>query len=312
MDTITYLKYSVNQYLNTKKQLKVNPKQVSNLKKELMETMEYLSAVQSQRSDYNSTDDFLGKVIGGYKKKEVTLIAGLPKSGRTVLLINCLKQHNTNLFPSLFFSTRLSNRELGIMFICSGFKLDISKLLSRKLDKSEVDIFDSDKIKFLSKYDNIYINDTVPLSLNYIKKQLKHLKTIGFLDLMIIDDIGLTCFNETNFLNNKSRFKKIIKSLSILAKEDDIHIILNMRLENRLVEINKEPDLNNDAFEKVRLIEKYVNNIVIVNRGKKSINDKTKTGDGEFIELIPYKTSLEKKIIKRYQYLSRFGLIVEK
>lgn len=312
MDTITYLKYSVNQYLNTKKQLKVNPKQVSNLKKELMETMEYLSAVQSQRSDYNSTDDFLGKVIGGYKKKEVTLIAGLPKSGRTVLLINCLKQHNTKLFPSLFFSTRLSNRELGIMFICSEFKLDISKLLSRKLDKSEVDIFDSDKIKFLSKYDNIYINDTVPLSLNYIKKQLKHLKTIGFLDLMIIDDIGLTCFNETNFLNNKSRFKKIIKSLSILAKKDDIHIILNMRLENRLVEINKEPDLNNDAFEKVRLIEKYVNNIVIVNRGKKSINDKTKTGDGEFIELIPYKTSLEKKIIKRYQYLSRFGLIVEK
>lgn len=198
------------------------------------------------------------------------------------------------------------------MFICSEFKIDISKLISRKLDKSDYDIFDSDKIKFLSKYDNIYINDTVPLSLNYIKKQLKHLKSIGFLDLMIIDDIGLTCFNETNFLNNKSRFKKIIKSLSILAKKDDIHIILNMRLENRLVEINKEPDLNNDAFEKVRLIEKYVNNIVIVNRGKKSINDKTKTGDGEFIELIPYKTSLEKKIIKRYQYLSRFGLIVEK
>jgi len=312
MDTNTYIKYSVNRHLNTKKHLKVNPKQVTNLKKELMESIEYLSAVQDQKGDFRSTDDLLGKVIGGYKKKEVTLIAGLPKSGRTVLLINCLKQHNTNLFPSIFFSTRLSNRELGIMFLCSEFKLDLGKLLSRKLSKTDFDIFDADKIKYLSKYDNVYINDTVPLSMTYIKKQLKHLKSAGFIDLMIIDDIGLTCFNETNFLNNRTRFKKIIKSLSILAKKEDIHLILNMRLENRLIEINNEPDLNNDEFEKVRLIEKFVNNIVIVNRGKKSIYDKSKTGGGEFIELIPYKTSLEKKVIKRYQYISKFGLIVDK
>lgn len=311
MDANTYIKYSVNRYLNTKKHLKVNPKKVTNLKKELMESMEYLSAVQDQKGEFKSTDEFLGKVIGGYKKKEVTLIAGLPKSGRTVLLINCLKQHNTNLFPSMFFSTRLSNRELGIMFICSEFKLDLSKLLSRKLDETDFDIFDSDKIKFLSKYDNVYINDIVPLSLTYIKKQLEHLKSIGFLDLMIIDDIGLTCFNETNFLNNKTRYKKIIKSLSILAKKEDIHIILNMRLGNHLVETNKDPELNYDVFEKVRLIEKYVNNIVIVNRGIKSINKETIAETEEFIELIPYKTSSEKKIIKRYQYLSRFGLIVD-
>lgn len=46
MDTNTYIKYSVNQYLNTKKHLKVNPREVINLKKELIETIEYLSAIQ--------------------------------------------------------------------------------------------------------------------------------------------------------------------------------------------------------------------------------------------------------------------------
>jgi len=192
-------------------------------------------------SGFNNLD----KLIQGFQKSDLIIIAGRPSMGKTSLSLsiatNIIKISKT---PILFFSLEMSQEQ--IMYRLLSMETNINQLKLKSGQLSKIDWIKLNKIiQIFSKFP-FFIDDRVNLTIQDIRSQIK---TILFeqneLGLVIIDYIQLMQNSELKTENRVQELSKITRALKTIAREFNIPIVglsqLSRNVENR---IDKKPILS--------------------------------------------------------------------
>lgn len=170
------------------------------------------------KTGFNDLDNIV-KIKGG----DLIVIASRPAMGKSTLAINILR------------NVAIKEKKPVLLFSLENSKETIINKLSirNSMDAS------------------IFIDASVPQTINNIFKKSCELKGIENIELIIIDYLQLIQFNKNKVLSRDNEIKEILKMLKTLAKKLDIPIIITSQLSRKPEERNdKRPvitDFNNTA-----------------------------------------------------------------
>ena len=170
----------------------------------------------------------LDKLIRGLRKKTVTIVAGLPGSGKTTLGLQ-IAQHVacSGAGVGMVFSLEMPEEELGNRALASIGSIDL-----RRLDDGQLQ--DDDWPRLTSAVNRImdaplYISDKSGLTVARIRSICRQVKRKHGLDVVVIDYIGLIGSDGKAF-NRTAELGKISTGIVNIAKELEVPVILLAQL----------------------------------------------------------------------------------
>ncbi len=165
---------------------------------------------------------------GGFRKGELSIIAGRPSMGKTSFAAQLAGTASKNKKHVLFFSLQNSAEHLFKYIACAGADIDRFKLKINRLTANEKELLE-EEISNLSKTD-LVIDDTPALPVNEI-----YLRSIMFAqqaqrrehkaDMIIIDSFNLIRCGEMQ--------TDILRRLKELARTLDVAVIVTLCLNRR-------------------------------------------------------------------------------
>ena len=184
----------------------------------------------------------LDKVLNGFQKSDLILLAARPSMGKTALALNIgLNAAGRGKVVGIF-SLEMSKLQLGKRILSSTSKVESQYLNTGNLTDADFEYI-LDAIKKLEDY-RVYIDDTAGISLIEMRQKARRLKHERGLDMAIIDYLQLMSGSE-RFENRQQEISEISRGLKALARELDIPIIALSQL-SRNVELRaeKKPQLS--------------------------------------------------------------------
>lgn len=170
----------------------------------------------------------LDKLIRGLRKKTVTIVAGLPGSGKTTLGLQ-IAQHIacSGAGVGMVFSLEMPEEEIGNRALASIGSIDL-----RVLDNGQLQ--DDDWPRLTSAVNKImdaplYISDKSGLTVARIRSICRQVKRKHGLDVVVIDYIGLIGSDGKAF-NRTAELGKISTGIVNIAKELEVPVILLAQL----------------------------------------------------------------------------------
>ena len=168
----------------------------------------------------------LNTFIETLKVGEVTLVAGAPCSGKTILACNVAIEYGIRRGKkiALFFpEMKWEMLEKKLIRIHAGISTE--KYHSGKLDRDEVNAFRSARKQL--RESPIYISDGTCITAAYILAQCRELKEeIGGLDLIIIDGLELVGDEDERFLNQLERNARTYSKIKGGASDMGVSVLV--------------------------------------------------------------------------------------
>ncbi len=173
----------------------------------------------------------LDKLIRGLRKKTVTILAGLPGSGKTTLGLQ-IAQHVacSGLGVGMVFSLEMPEEELGNRALASLGGVDLQVLDNGQLLDEDWPRLTSGVSKIMDK--PLYVCDKSGLTVARIRSICRQVKRKHGLDVVVIDYIGLIGSDGKAF-NRTAELGKISTGIVNIAKELEVPVIL-------LAQLNRE------------------------------------------------------------------------
>ncbi|TFY92982.1 replicative DNA helicase [Pseudomonas nabeulensis] len=170
----------------------------------------------------------LDKLIRGLRKKTVTIVAGLPGSGKTTLGLQ-IAQHIacTGLGVGMVFSLEMPEEELGNRALASLGSVDLQVLDNGQLLDEDWPRLTSAVSKIMDK--PLYVSDKSGLTVPRIRSICRQVKRKHGLDVVVIDYIGLIGSDGKAF-NRTAELGKISTGIVNIAKELEVPVILLAQL----------------------------------------------------------------------------------
>lgn len=170
----------------------------------------------------------LDEMIRGLRKKTVTIVAGLPGSGKTTLGLQ-IAQHIAcgGLGVGMVFSLEMPEEELANRALASLGAVDLRVLDSGKLEDDDWPRLTSAVNKINGK--PLYVSDKSGLTVARIRSICRQVQRKHGLDVVVIDYIGLIGSDGKAF-NRTSELGKISTGIVNIAKELDVPVILLAQL----------------------------------------------------------------------------------
>nr|DAJ88963.1 MAG TPA: DnaB-like replicative helicase [Caudoviricetes sp.] len=170
----------------------------------------------------------LDELIRGLRKKTVTIVAGLPGSGKTTLGLQ-IAQHIacTGLGVGMVFSLEMPEEELANRALASLGSVDLQVLDSGKLQDDDWPRLTSAVSKIMDK--PLYVSDKSGLTVARIRSICRQVKRKHGLDVVVIDYIGLIGSDGKAF-NRTAELGKISTGIVNIAKELEVPVILLAQL----------------------------------------------------------------------------------
>jgi replicative DNA helicase len=170
----------------------------------------------------------LDKLIRGLRKKTVTIVAGLPGSGKTTLGLQ-IAQHIacTGLGVGMVFSLEMPEEELANRALASLGSVDLQVLDSGRLEDDDWPRLTSAVNKINGK--PLYVSDKSGLTVSRIRSICRQVKRKHGLDVVVIDYIGLIGSDGKAF-NRTAELGKISTGIVNIAKELEVPVILLAQL----------------------------------------------------------------------------------
>ena len=170
----------------------------------------------------------LDKLIRGLRKKTVTIVAGLPGSGKTTLGLQ-IAQHVScsGLGVGMVFSLEMPEEELANRALASLGSVDLKVLDNGQLQDEDWPRLTSAVSKIMDK--PLYVCDKSGLTVARIRSICRQVKRKHGLDVVVIDYIGLIGSDGKAF-NRTAELGKISTGIVNIAKELEVPVILLAQL----------------------------------------------------------------------------------
>lgn len=175
----------------------------------------------------------LNKLIGGFNKGDVVIIAGRPAMGKSAVALDMVLDLAKRGYHSLLFSLEQPKREMVLRMLSSESLIDYARLKRNTLFNYEQERLNK-AVKWFSSKD-IYIDDTSAISIAKLKAKVRKKILKHSIDVIIIDYIQLMSVDK-----RKGRFEgigDIARELKHIAKEFNVVVValsqLNREIEKR-------------------------------------------------------------------------------
>jgi len=170
----------------------------------------------------------LDKMIRGLRKKTVTIVAGLPGSGKTTLGLQ-IAQHIacSGAGVGMVFSLEMPEEELGNRALASIGGVDLRKLDDGQLQDDDWPRLTSAVSKLMDA--PLYLSDKSGLTVARIRSICRQVQRAHGLDVVVIDYIGLIGSDGKAF-NRTAELGKISTGIVNIAKELNVPVILLAQL----------------------------------------------------------------------------------
>ncbi|NWC24057.1 replicative DNA helicase [Pseudomonas tolaasii] len=170
----------------------------------------------------------LDKLVRGLRKKTVTIVAGLPGSGKTTLGLQ-IAQHIacSGLGVGMVFSLEMPEEELANRALASLGSVDLQVLDNGQLQDEDWPRLTSAVSKIMDK--PLYVCDKSGLTVARIRSICRQVKRKHGLDVVVIDYIGLIGSDGKAF-NRTAELGKISTGIVNIAKELEVPVILLAQL----------------------------------------------------------------------------------
>lgn len=160
----------------------------------------------------------LDRLIGGFGKSDLVIIAGRPSMGKSSLAFQ-IAEHVSHKDSVAIFSLEMSRRQVGTRMV---------NYHSGKVSKSEA-------VSHLSKL-NIHIEDKPAVSVQHIRSACRKIKRKHGLSMIVVDYLQLMTGSGDN---RNQEVGTISRGLKALAKEFDVPLIALSQLSR---EVDKRSD----------------------------------------------------------------------
>jgi replicative DNA helicase len=173
----------------------------------------------------------LDRVTGGFKRGELTIIAGRPGMGKTALALQIAKNAAELKNPIGFFSCEMSDESLARRYLSNVSGKTNVELLTGKCEIEKL-LRDSEQLLKLG----IYIDDTSHLSILELRAKSRKLILRYGINMIVIDYLQLM---RGEGQNRETEVSSISRGLKSIAKDLDIPVIA-------LSQINRESESTRD------------------------------------------------------------------
>ena len=189
----------------------------------------------------------LDKVLNGFQKSDLILLAARPSMGKTALALNIAMNSALRKKAIGVFSLEMSKVQLGSRILSTLSGVNSQYLSTGNLTNNDMDAL----LKALEEMGNLnlYVDDTAGLGLLELRSKARRLKHESGLDLLIIDYLqlmqGAQGAQGARSENRQQEISEISRGLKALARELNIPIIALSQL-SRNVELRaeKKPQLS--------------------------------------------------------------------
>lgn len=244
-EILQHIDKSISDLLDTK--TTTNPELISTLLSDTFKQIECYTK-KSGVSGIPTGFDKIDQMTTGLHSGELFILASRPGMGKTSLALsislNLCKLGKEDSRSIVFFSLEMSKQQLIQRLLCSEALVDLHRLRSGTLTKSELEKIGSAASRLYSS--KLYLDDQPGLSILQLKSKCKRIKSNGGIDLIIIDYLQLMEPSEKSE-NRQQEVSKISRSLKCLAKDLGVPIIalsqLNRAVESR-VSNDRRPQLS--------------------------------------------------------------------
>lgn len=170
----------------------------------------------------------LDRLLGGFQKSDLIIVAGRPGMGKTGFMLTVLKNAALRAKKRIaMFSLEMSNEQLVHRLIAQQTGIDTKKLRTGKLTSEDlpffveaIDIFGETKI---------FLDDTPSITPMQLRTKCRRLHMEHHLDMVIIDYLQLMS-GDTGTDNRVQEVSSISRSLKMLAKELNIPVLTAAQL----------------------------------------------------------------------------------
>ncbi|MDD3124632.1 MAG: replicative DNA helicase [Candidatus Kapabacteria bacterium] len=225
----------------------------------------------------------LDKLLGGFQKSDLIIIAARPSMGKTALSLsiarNIAVQHN---IPVAYFSVEMASLQLVVRLLSSEAKVNQQDIRTGNIRQNDYEKI----IAGCGVLGNapLYIDDSPAMSMMELKAKCRRLKAEHKIEIVMIDYLQLL---HAPAESREREISLISRSLKQMAKELNIPVVAMAQL-NRSVEgrPDKRPMLSD--LRESGSIEQDADVVMFINRpevyGKLTYDDNTPTeGTGEVI-----------------------------
>ena len=207
-------------------------------RKEVVPIGDVLSDIYDKiRILYNQGEDIVGvptgltdldRLLGGFQKSDLIIVAGRPGMGKTGFMLTVLKNAALRSKKRVaMFSLEMSNEQLVHRLISQQTGINTQKLRTGKLTNEDltffveaIDIFGETKI---------FLDDTPAITPMALRTKCRRLHMEHHLDLIIIDYLQLMS-GDTGTDNRVQEVSSISRSLKMLAKELNVPVLTAAQL----------------------------------------------------------------------------------
>lgn len=183
----------------------------------------------------------LDKVLNGFQKSDLILLAARPSMGKTALALNIAANSAARKKSVGIFSLEMSKVQLGSRMLSTWSGVNSQYLNTGNVSDDDMNLL----LSALEELGNLklYIDDTAGLGLLELRSKARRLKHEFGLDLLIIDYLQL--MQGARAENRQQEISEISRGLKGLARELDVPIIALSQL-SRSVEMRaeKKPQLS--------------------------------------------------------------------
>ena len=183
----------------------------------------------------------LDKVLNGFQKSDLILLAARPSMGKTALALNIAANSAAKNKSVGVFSLEMSKLQLGSRMLSTWSGVNSQYLNTGNATDDDMNLL----LSALEELGNLklYIDDTAGLGLLELRSKARRLKHEFGLDLLIIDYLQL--MQGMRAENRQQEISEISRGLKGLARELDVPIIALSQL-SRSVEMRaeKKPQLS--------------------------------------------------------------------
>lgn len=182
----------------------------------------------------------LDRILNGFQKSDLILLAARPSMGKTALALNIAVNASKDNVVG-FFSLEMSKVQLGNRLLSTASAVNSHQVNTGNFSDDDMDML-LDGLERLS-HCKLYIDDTAGMGLVEMRSKARRIKQEHGLDLLIIDYLQLMQGSRAE--NRQQEISEISRNLKGLARELDIPIIALSQL-SRSVELRaeKKPQLS--------------------------------------------------------------------